>query len=294
MDSPEVFANALLASLAFVMFGLGLSLTTADFTRVVRYPVAVIVAMLIQLLILPALCFGLVIAFDLPTLFAVGMMILAAAPGGISANLFSHIFGGNVAMNITVTAVNTVLAIVSIPLIVNFSISYFASNDEVVSLQFGKLTEVISMIIIPVAVGMAAGRRFPRLRVHMERPVKILSAVVLTAVVLTSIAAEWSSVADNFGDLGIPVLLFNLAALSLGYGLSRGVQLNHRDATAICFEVGIHNSTLAIFVAVSVFDDFKVALPTAVYSVIMYITAPLFGTLITRFARPQIASTDTH
>ncbi|MGW0039300.1 bile acid:sodium symporter family protein [Gordonia sp. NPDC003376] len=289
MSSIEIFANALLASLALVMFGLGLSLTTGDFVRVVRYPVPVVVAIVIQLIVLPAVCAAIIVGFDISPVFAVGMMILAASPGGISANLFSHLFGGNVAMNITVTAVNTIVAVASIPLIVNLAIHQFATDEQVVPLQFGKLTEVILMIVIPVILGMITGARWPALKARMEKPVKVFSAAVLVIVVLASIASEWSDVVDNLATLGVPVLIFNLAALGLGYALSRGARLDHRDATAISFEVGIHNSTLAIFVAVGVLGDVQLALPTAVYSVVMYVTAPLFGVALVRLARQSRA-----
>lgn len=285
MSSLEIVANALLAALAFVMLGLGLSLTWADFRRVIAYPRAVVVALVVQIVVLPALCFGLVLLFQLPPVFAVGMILLAASPGGISANMFSHLFGGNVAMNITLTAVNTVLAIVSIPLIVNLAIFLFVNDGQVVPMQFSKVVEVILIVLIPVLLGMLLGSWKPALRKRMERPVKICSMVVLAIVVIASVASEWDAVVENFATLGIPVIVFNVAALALAYGLSRAARLERDDAIAISFEVGIHNSTLAIFVAVSVLGDFALALPTAVYSVIMYITAPLFGFLLLRLNR---------
>src|SRR5688572_16671687 len=116
---------ALPLALALVMFGLGLSLTPADFARVGRQPKAVVMALALQLLVLPAVCFGLVLAFDLPPLLAVGMLLLAASPGGTTANLFSHLFRGDVALNITLTAVNSLVAVVTLPLITNLAIAYF-------------------------------------------------------------------------------------------------------------------------------------------------------------------------
>src|SRR5688500_12078451 len=120
---------ALPVALALVMFGLGLSLTVGDFARVGRSPKAVLIALALQLLVLPALCFGLVLAFDLPPLLAVGMMLLAASPGGTTANLFSHLFRGDVALNITLTAVNSLIAVVTLPLITNLAIDWFDPED---------------------------------------------------------------------------------------------------------------------------------------------------------------------
>ncbi|MGW2197423.1 bile acid:sodium symporter family protein, partial [Streptosporangium sp. NPDC001682] len=125
-------------ALAIIMFGLGLSLTISDFRRVVVYPKATVVALGCQILVLPAICFGLVVVFDLPPALAVGMMLLAASPGGTTANLYSHLFGGDVALNVTLTAINSVLAVVTLPLVTNLSLSYFEVGSGTLGLQFDK------------------------------------------------------------------------------------------------------------------------------------------------------------
>ena len=135
--SPIV-AQLLIAALALVMLGLGLTLKVEDFTRLLKYPKAVIVALVLQVIVLPAACYAIIVLLNVPPLFAVGLMLLAASPGGISANLFSHLFGGNVAMNISLTAINTLLSIVTMPLIANWAINTFAKTGQVVPLQFGK------------------------------------------------------------------------------------------------------------------------------------------------------------
>ncbi|BCH35776.1 transporter [Mesorhizobium sp. L-8-10] len=287
MDSTIIIANALLAALALVMFGLGLSLTVQDFTRVLKLPRAVAIALAIQVLGLPLACFFIVEAFGLSPVFAIGMMLLAASPGGITANMFSHLFGGNVAMNITLTAVNTIVAIVTIPLIANLAIGYFADGNQVVPMQFRKVVEVIAIVLIPVGLGMLVGAVRPRFRALMERPVKVFSAVVLVTVIVLSFAKEWSSITTSFAQLGLPVLLFNLSSLLAGYYLSRWAGLDRSLSTAVSFEVGIHNSTLAIYLAVGVLGSFELALPTAVYSLVMYVTAPIFGVWLTRSGRQQ-------
>jgi len=225
-------------------------------------------------------CYAIITAFGLPPVFAIGLMLLAASPGGISANLFSHLFGGNVAMNISLTAVNTLLSIVTLPLIANWAIAHFAQSGQVVPMQTGKLMEVIAIVLIPVLLGMAVARKAPGFSQRMEKPVKVFSAVVLAVVTVLAIAKEWSSLATTFGQIGPAVLLFNLVSLFAGYYLSRAAGLDKPLSTAICYEIGIHNSTLAIFVALSVLESYPLALPAAVYSVVMYITAPLFGWLV--------------
>src|SRR3712207_3761703 len=128
MDSV-LTSVALPAALALIMFGLGLSLTVGDFARVGRSPKAVVIALALQLLVLPAVCFGIVLAFGLPPLLAVGLLLLAASPGGTTANLFSHLFRGDVALNITLTAVNSLVAVVTLPVITNLAIAYFDPAD---------------------------------------------------------------------------------------------------------------------------------------------------------------------
>ena len=280
MDSAVIVTRFLFGALALVMFGLGLSLTAADFQRLLKHPKAVMLALGLQVIGLPLACYAIITAFGLPPVFAIGLMLLAASPGGISANLFSHLFGGNVAMNISLTAVNTLLSIVTLPLIANWAIAHFAQSGQVVPMQTSKLLEVIAIVLIPVLLGMAVARKAPGFSNRMEKPVKIFSAVVLAVVTVLAIAKEWSSLATTFGQIGPAVLLFNLVSLFAGYYLSRAAGLDKPLSTAICYEIGIHNSTLAIFVALSVLESYPLALPAAVYSVVMYITAPLFGWLV--------------
>lgn len=282
MNGSLLVTQFLVAALALVMFGLGLSLTTQDFTRLLKHPKAVAVALLLQVVVLPALCFLLIVAFDVPPLFAVGMMLLAASPGGISANLFSHLFGGNVAMNISLTAINTVLSIITLPLISNWAIHHFANTGQVVPLQFGKVAEVIFIVLVPVLIGMGVRRWKQAFAMRAEKPMKIFSALVLAVVAVGAIAKEWSSLTETFAIIGPVVVGFNVLSLLAGYYLSRATGLDKPMATAICFEIGIHNSTLAIFIALAVLNDFQLALPAAMYSVSMYCTATLFGLLVLR------------
>jgi BASS family bile acid:Na+ symporter len=282
MSFISILPTLLFIALGLVMFGLGLSLTVADFRRLLQYPRAVVLALVLQVLVLPAVCYGLIVLLGVPPLYAVGLMLLAASPGGVSANLFSHLFGGNVAMNISLTAINTVLSIVSLPLITNWAIATFARTGQVVPLQFGKVVEVIVIVLIPVVVGMVVHRRAPAFSARMEKPMKIFSAVVLAAFAVIAMAKEWAALSSSFADIGPAVLLFNALSLGAGYFLPRAAGMDKSMATAIGFEIGIHNSTLAIFIALSVLDNFQLALPAAIYSVSMYIMAPLFGMLVLR------------
>ncbi|KQO19439.1 bile acid:sodium symporter [Acidovorax sp. Leaf76] len=282
MSFVAILPTLLFIALGLVMFGLGLSLTVGDFTRLAQHPRAVVLALVLQVLVLPAACYALIVLLGVAPLYAVGLMLLAASPGGVSANLFSHLFGGNVAMNISLTAINTVLSIVSLPLITNWAIGTFAHTGQVVPLQFGKVVEVIVIVLVPVVLGMWVHRRAPAFSARMEKPMKIFSAVVLAAFALIAIAKEWTALVESFAGIGPAVLLFNAISLASGYYLARAAGLAKSMATAISFEIGIHNSTLAIFIALSVLENFQLALPAAIYSVSMYVMATLFGMVVLR------------
>ncbi len=290
MSFTAALPALLLGALALVMFGLGLSLSVGDFVRLRQHPKAVLLALAIQMLLLPAVAWGLIVGLGVAPVYAVGLMLLAASPGGVSANLFSHLFGGNVAMNISLTAINTVLSIVSLPLITNWAIATFVQSGQIVPLQFGKVFEVVGVILVPVLIGMVVSSRQPGFAERMEKPMKAFSALVLAAFAVIAIAKEWTALTQSFSSLGPVVLAFNLLSLLAGYYLSRWAGLDKHMATAVSFEIGIHNSTLAIFVALSVLQNFQLALPAAIYSVSMYLTATLFGMLVLRRRQVQSAA----
>ncbi|MEH0982490.1 bile acid:sodium symporter family protein [Micromonospora sp. CPCC 205556] len=275
-------------ALAIVMLGLGLGLTTADFRRVATYPLLMLVALGCQVVVLPAICFGLVLAFDLRPELAVGMMLLAASPGGTTANLYSHLFGGHVAVNVTLTAVNSVLAVVTLPLVVNLSTDYFLPDSESVGLQFDKVLQVFAIVLVPVAVGMAVRTRFPGLADRLAGPVKILSVAVLVAVIVGAVLKERANLADYFIAVGAVVLVFNVISLVIGYGVPRLLGVGRPESIASGMEIGIHNSTLAIAVAISpsLLDSTRIAIPAAVYGIVMFFTAAAFGRLVTRRREP--------
>jgi BASS family bile acid:Na+ symporter len=279
----------LIGALALIMFGLGLSLTLGDFRRLLGHPKAVILALFLQAVALPAICYGLIVLLGVAPIYAVGLMLLAASPGGVSANLFSHLFGGNVAMNISLTAINTVLSIVSLPLIANFAIDSFAKSGQVVPMQTAKVVEVIGIVLVPVIIGMVVKRRAPGFAARMDKPMKRFSMAVLAALALIAIAKEWTALTTSFASVGLAVILFNVASLGLGYTVPRMMGLDKPNAIAIGYEIGIHNSTLAIFVAVSVLGDFQLMLPAAIYSVSMYVFATAFGLLV--LGKKQAAGT---
>ena len=281
MTDSALIAVGLPVALSIIMFGLGLSLTVDDFRRVARTPRAVAVALVLQVLVLPVIAFGLVVAFDLDPLLAVGVMLLAASPGGTTANLFSHLFRGDVALNVTLTAINSVLAAVTIPLITNLAIDYFDARGEL-GLQWAKVVQVIAIVLIPVGIGMAVRSRSVAFAARADKPVRIFSIVVLVLVSAGALLGERENIAGYVEQVGLVTGLFCLISLTLGYSGARLLELDQRQAIATSMEVGIHNTTIALTIALSVLDSTEVAIPSAVYSVFMYVLATAFGYAITR------------
>ena len=280
MDSALTTVGLPLA-LAIIMFGLGLDLTPADFRRVGRAPKAVAVALACQVVLLPAICFGLVVLLDLPALLGIGMMLLAASPGGTTANLFSHLFRGDVALNITLTAINTVIAVVTLPLITSFAIAYFDRQDDV-SMPLVEIVKVFALILLPVGIGMLVNSRAPGFARRMDKPVRIGSAVILAILVLGILLDQREDVGDYLADVGLVTALFCAISLVVGYVVPKAFGVTGPQAIASSMEVGVHNATLAIFVAVEVLDEVEISVPAAVYSLVMFLFAALWGSWVSR------------
>lgn len=288
MDSALTTVGLPIA-LAIIMFGLGLDLTTNDFRRVGRHPKAVAIALGCQLVLLPAVCFGLVVLLDLPALLGIGMLLLAASPGGTSANLFSHLFHGDVALNITLTAINSVVALFTLPLVTGLAIAYYDRGEDV-TLPFGEVVQVFAIVLIPVAIGMAVRYRRPSIAARADRPVRIGSAVILAVLVLGILLDQRENVADYFAQVGLAAGLFCAISLVLGYYLPRALGVTDDQSIASSMEIGVHNATLAIFVAVEVLDETEISIPAAVYSLFMFAFAALWGSFISRRLKAAAAA----
>ena len=284
MESSAITTIFLPVALGIIMLGLGLSLTIADFQRVVKYPKVIFIGLFCQMIILPVVCFSIAKGFGLAPELAVGLMLLAASPGGSTANLFSHLANGDVALNISLTAFNSILSILMLPLIVNFSIDYFMESGQVVPLQFNKIIEVFAIVLVPVGIGMIVNAKNPSISIKLEKPVKILSAIFLVLIIVSAIIKEKAHIVEYFQQIGIPALLFNVLSLGIGYFIPRMLRIGKKQAIAIGMEIGIHNGTMAIFIATTVLNNSVMSIPPAIYSLIMFITAGVFGYFVSKSA----------
>lgn len=290
MNSSTATTVFLPIALGVVMLGLGLSLTVADFSRVVRYPRAAAVALGCQILVLPGLCLALVLLFDLAPALAVGMMLLAASPGGTTANLFSHLAGGDVALNITLTAINSVLAVVTLPIVVNLALDGFMSGEDAIGLQPDKLVQVFAIVLIPVAIGMVIRHRAPRATARLQRPVKIASILVLVSVIGVAVYQERDNVLDYMQAVGLVAVLLCVLSLTVGYVVPRAFRVPRGQAVASSFEIGVHNSTLAITIALSpaLLNNPEMAVPPAVYGILSFLPAGALAYAMNRRARQRV------
>ena len=281
----SLLTNLLLPlALGVIMLGLGMGLTLADFGRVARYPRAVITGLVLQIVLLPAVAFALSLGFGLPPELAVGLMLLAASPGGATANIYSHLARGDVALNITLTAINSMLCLVTLPLILNFSLEHFLGAGQYVPPPVRKVVEVAVIIVLPVVIGMFLRAKAPGFCARVEKPLRLLSVLVLAMLVVGAVVQERETLVAFFAVVGLACLAFNVISMGVGYLAPLALKLPRRQAIAIAMEIGIHNGTLAIFIALNVLDNPRISVPAAVYSLLMFLTAAVFAFLLNRKA----------
>jgi BASS family bile acid:Na+ symporter len=268
------------AAIGVIMCSLGMTLTPADFRRVLVAPRGVAIGMLNLALISPLLAMTMAQLFGLPPELAVGLVLLGASPGGMMANMLTHLSRGDTALSITMTAISSVGAIVTVPLFIAISASFFGAGDIGDASMLGIVAKVFAITIIPVAIGMSLRRRYPE-RVDAAYPtVRNVSLTLFGLVVLGAIATEQSTVVANATAVGGAALALNVAAMSISFGISKLARLSDRQATAISLELGIHNAALAIAVGASLSDE--VTVPAAVYASFMLFTGGGFAWAMSR------------
>ena len=239
-------------------------------------------------MLLPLICFGLVVLADLPALLGIGMMLLAASPGGTTANLFSHLFRGDVALNITLTAVNSVISVVTLPIVTGIAIAYYDRGDDV-SVPFGEWSRCSRSSWCRWR--WDAGRnRNAGFAARMDRPVRALSAVVLAVLVLGILIDERENVAGYLADVGLVATAFCAISLVVGYVVPKAVGVVEGQAIACSMEIGVHNGTLAIFIAVEVLEAVTISVPAAVYSLVMFPLAAIWGAFVSRKVRRSVTA----
>ena len=261
--------------LAFIMFSLGLGLRGRDFSRVLKFPVAFGVGLLNQVVLLPLVALGLAHAFGLSSVFAVGLMVLALCPGGVTSNLLARLAGGNASLSISLTALTSLLSILTVPLLVAFSVNHFMGEDAP-AVDVTRLGLTMFLVTaVPVAIGMALTKRCPALTEKIAPGVSRTAVLLFVVIIIAALGKNWEVFSVNLGTLGPVAVLLNVVMLGLGLASSKALRLDARDATTISIESGVQNGTLAIAVGgiVAAVEGQVLppaTVPAAVYSITMY------------------------
>ncbi|GAB5527887.1 MAG: bile acid:sodium symporter family protein [Roseivirga sp.] len=275
----NVSATIVAVALMCIMFGMGLSLTVADFNRIVKEPRAVLIGLTNQLLVLPLIGYALVSMLDLTPAVAIGIMILVACPGGATSNLISHLAKGDTALSVTLTALASVVTIISIPLIVQFALGEFQGGERQVKLDvLQTIGQLLMIVVMPVAIGMLIRAKATAFALKMDRPVRIASGVLLALITLGLILKERSNIVPYLQQAGLPTVLLCLSTMALGFFSARLFKLRVRQAISISIESGIQNSALAMTIATVTLQDTSLGIAAAIYTLIMY--AAGFGAIL--------------
>ena len=260
-------------SLIIIMFGMGLSLVKEDFTRLLKKPKAVIVGLLNQIILLPLIAFLIATALGVSTEIAIGIMILAACPGGPTSNLITHLAKGDTGLSVSLTSANSLITIFTIPFVVDFALTHFSDAQEVIQIDKLKtIAQIFIIVIIPVSLGMLLKRSKPAFADKMNKPVKIASGLVLFLVIIGLILKKKADLIPYLQQAGIAALLLNLATMAVGYATAKLAKLGPAQSITISIESGIQNGTMAIAIASGILMNENYAIAPAVYSLIMFIT----------------------
>ncbi|MBH8553465.1 bile acid:sodium symporter family protein [Nostocaceae cyanobacterium CENA357] len=280
MEANFLTAVFLPLALFIIMLGMGLTLTLEDFKRVVIYPKAVLIGLGAQLIMLPIVGFGIASVFPLDPQLAVGVMILAACPGGPTSNMITFLAGGDVALSVTLTAISSLITVFTIPLVINLSMQRFLGEGTTLQLPFlSTVLQIAVITLLPIAIGMIAKRYAPGLADKVDKPVKWLSLFFLAVVITGVLLRERNNFVSYVIDVGWVTLALNVVTMVLGFAIATLTRLGEKSTTAITIEVGIQNGTLAIAIASTpaLLNTPTMAIPAAIYSLLMFVTGAGFA-----------------
>ena len=275
MDITPIIGQILLPiSLAIIMFGMGLSLVSGDFTRLFNYPKAVLVGLCNQLLFLPLIGFAIVVLFGLNPSMAIGVMIISICPGGPTSNLITQVSRGNIGLSVTLTALASLMTVFTIPILLSKFIAYFSGDTDVV-IQIPILETMLQILVItviPVSIGMMIRKRREAFALRMEKPMRTASTVLFVIIFLIIIIANKDNLIQAMKEVGLPTLLLNLSTMGLGYLSAKLFGITGKSQISITIESGIQNGTLAFVIATTMLNNLEMGLPTGAYSIWMFLT----------------------
>ena len=237
-------------ALAFIMFGMGMSLGVTDFTRLARFPKAVGLGLGLQILLLPVIAYGVILLFDMPEVFAIGLLVIAMTPGGAVSNLWTYVANGDIALSVTMTAFSSMLSVITVPLLLNFALLNLIGEELGLSLPVGKTMLHIAMItIIPVSLGMVVHVYYLGFTQRVEKVVRVLSVLFLLVAIGGIIGKEIGTLGQMMRTSAAPVLFYNALVMAIGFGAARMSRLPPKQVITIAIEVGIQNVILSATLA---------------------------------------------
>ena len=268
-------------ALAFIMFALGLGLTGNDFLRVAKQPRDFFVGAFSQIILLPIIAFILVKIWPIAPELAIGVMIIAAAPGGVTSNLLTSFAKGDVALSVSLTAIISLLCVITIPFIVLTSVGLLADSSITQDISLiGMARDMFLIVTVPVILGMLFRRFASAIALTFEPIAKKISTVLFVLVLLGAIAAERENVVSYFAQAGLITLVLNVVMMVVAYFVAHSLASGTKQKKSITIECGLQNGTLAIFVATSIFGGGMYVIPAATYSLIMFATSLIFVYLV--------------
>ena len=279
----EIVTKIAPISLALIMLGLGLGLTGRDFLRVLNNPKDFLIGFACQLILLPVIAYILVLILNLPTVIAVGVMIIAAAPGGVTSNVMTKFANGDVALSISLTAIISLISIISVPFIIFKSADMLGVSDISSNLTMTGIALKMALVVtVPVILGMII-RKFAGNFISSNISIIEKITIVLFLIVFAAILVEEKdNIFNYFKQAGIAVLILNIVMMTLGYFIAKLFASGIKQRKCISIECGLQNGTLAIFVATQIFNDISYVIPTAAYALIMYLTGFIFILILRR------------
>ena len=271
--------------LFLIMMGMGLTLVTNDFKRVLKYPKAVGIGLTNQLILLPMIGFALANIMPLRPESAVGVMLLVLCPGGTTSNLFTYLAKGDVALSVTMTAIASVITVFTIPIVLSFSLIYFMGSGSEFELPVLKtVLTLVLLTIVPISIGMLIKRYAPKVADRSQVFVSRFGVIFLTFLVLFLGYVQRDIIVDAFIATGPISVLLNLSTMALGYYSSKWFGLNLAQRTSVTLEVGLQNSTLSIFMALTLLSNYDMSMMPAIYTLVMFLSA---GILVRIFSARQ-------
>ena len=261
-------------SLVVIMIGMGMTLVFDDFARIVKYPKAVLIGLFSQLILLPVFGFALAVLFNLESSMAIGLMIIAVCPGGATSNLIAQVCRGNIALSVSLTSIASFVSVISIPIILSYSIGYFGTSvgQEIEMPILSTILQILFIIVIPICIGMIIRKYKEGFADRMEKPMRNASTVLFILVFIAVVVANLDIIGDAMKSVGLVTLFLNLITLTAGYLLAKLFGLTFENVISITIESGIQNGTLAIVIATTVLSNIELGIPAAAYSVWMFVS----------------------